>query len=65
MTHAIARAIAPQCNGHPLACCLQGEHMSAYRLEHIGPGLGTLGSEIAPGTRSNIDGTRVGHGERR
>ncbi len=65
VAHALARALAPQRDRHALAGGLQGEHVLAHRLEHIGARLGALGGEIVPGARADLDhAVRFRHRER-
>ena len=55
VAHALARALAPQCDRHPLARRLPRQHVFAHRLEHIGARLGALGCEVVAGARVDID----------
>ena len=55
VAHALARALAPQRDGHAFARALQGQHMRAHRLEHIGVGRGAFGGEIVAGARADVD----------
>ena len=48
VAHALARALAPQRDDHPLAGGLQGEDVPGHRIEDIGIGFGALGREIVP-----------------
>ncbi len=63
VTHAVARAFAPQRDCNALAGGLQRQHMRRHRLEDIRARLGALGREIAPLPRPHIDCTGIRHRE--
>ncbi len=53
--HALAGAFAPKRDGYTLAIHLERGDVPGHGFEHVSPGLGALGGEIAPLLGANID----------
>ena len=66
VAHALARALAPQCDDHPLAGRLEGMDVRAHRVEHIAARFGPFGREVAALACGDVDDVAaIRHRERR